>query len=101
MSIQAVISIVGLIIIGLVSYIWHDMVRRVRELAAKVDASTQAVLSVKVKRLEADYQLLHMWKNSIFPDVESRQSASIFSVVHRIEGELQRRIDRIERDMKR
>lgn len=101
MSTQALISIVGLIIIGLVSYIWHDMARRVRELAAKVDSSTQAVLAVKVKRLEGDYFLLHSWKNSILPDTLTRQSENILNVMHRIEGEVQRRIDRLERDMKR
>lgn len=80
----------------LIGVIWKDLHRRIAEMSAKFDLSSQAVLSEKVKHLETDYGLLHLWKNSVLPQQFERQNENIINTVRQIEGDLTRRINRLD-----
>lgn len=98
MSTEVFVTVAATVVCALVAYIWHDLVKRVRELTNMINTSTQAVLAEKIRRLEGDYRLLHMWKNSVFPSIQTQHSKNILNVVYRIEAEVQRRLDKLERD---
>lgn len=88
---------------ALVGVIWVELQRRITvqsesiaELGEKFDVSTQAVLSEKVKNLEVDYGFLHAWKNAMLPEQFARQTEAIINMIKQIEGDLSRRIARLD-----
>lgn len=56
-----------------------------------------AELQVKSRRMEADYQVQHDWKTKIFPQMQVQQNENIFNVVYRIESDMNRRMERVEK----
>lgn len=53
----------------------------------------------KVKRLAADYELLHAFKNSALPELFERYNKNIYNVLDRVEKDINRRLERIEKHM--
>lgn len=89
--------IVGVVVVGLVAALRSSDTRRLADLEKRVSDSAPDVLREKVRRLEQDYQTMHLWKNSVLP-MEMRQGYSnAHSVMGRIERELKHRIERIEK----
>lgn len=92
-----IFSAIFVVFSTLVGIIWRDLNTKVTEATKAIRDSSAAVLAEKVRRLEVDYQLLHMWKNTIYPEIEARQYENIMRIVHRIESEQNKRLDRLER----
>jgi hypothetical protein len=59
----------------------------------------QAGADEKIKRLLDDYETLHQWKNVMLPQSFERQSANILNVVDRMEKDINRRLERIEKHL--
>lgn len=99
-----VISGLLMVVQGLLAYMWHQRGAEISTLRAAVadllrivTSSEQAVIAEKVRALESDYFLLHEHKNIRLPLLFAQQYENITGLVGRIEAEINRRLDWLER----
>lgn len=59
----------------------------------------QAGADEKFKHLLDDYETLHQWKNVMLPQSFERQNSNILNVVDRMEKDINRRLERIEKHL--
>lgn len=102
----AAISALLLIIQGLLAYMWHQrgleiatLRAAVADLLTIVTANKQnlAVNAEKISQLDDQYDLLHQWKNVIYPQLADRQYANAVGLIERTEEGLDRRLELLER----
>ena len=59
------ISFLAFLLVAMGAYLWKSREKRTDE-KFKEQRPTEAVIETRLRRLEQDYHLLHVWKNSIF-----------------------------------
>lgn len=93
--------VIGVVLVGLIAYIRHTDDRRFEALEERFQAIGNAseVLKEKVRNLEIDYNTMHLWKNSALPLQMENGYKNFHSVMERIERDLSRRLDRIEKHL--
>ena len=60
---------------------------------------THAAMDVKIKHLQDDYELLHKFKNVMLPDMFERSNGQFVNLLDRVEKDINRRLERIEKHL--
>lgn len=90
-------GVVGVLFVGVVAALGKGYVARIQALEQRWENSSSAVLAEKVRKLELEYQTMHLWKNSILPQQMEQGYDNIYKLLERIERDVIRRLDRIEK----